>query len=81
MAEREEVGDRSIRIPGHLIETILKLSRTSREMLHEIRREPTAEELADRLAMPLEKVRKVLLAKRPIRLQAPIFDEQTSRRG
>jgi RNA polymerase primary sigma factor len=81
MAEREEVGDRSIRIPGHLIETILKLSRTSREMLQEIGREPTAEELADRLAMPLEKVRKVLLAKRPIRLQAPIFDEQTSRRG
>jgi RNA polymerase primary sigma factor len=81
MAEREEVGDRSIRLPGHLIETILKLSRTSREMLQEIGREPTAEELADRLAMPLEKVRKVLLAKRPIRLQAPIFDEQTSRRG
>jgi RNA polymerase primary sigma factor len=81
MAEREEVGDRSIRIPEHLIETILKLSRTSREMLQEIGREPTAEELADRLAMPLEKVRKVLLAKRPIRLQAPIFDEQTSHRG
>jgi RNA polymerase primary sigma factor len=81
MAEREEVGDRSIRIPEHLIETILKLSRTSREMLQEIGREPTAEELADRLAMPLEKVRKVLLAKRPIRLQASIFDEQTSHRG
>ena len=78
MAEREEIEDPTTPIPEHLVETILKLSRTSRQMLQEIGREPTAEELAEKLAMPLEKVRKVLLAKRPIRLQAPIFDEEGS---
>ncbi|MBV8504239.1 MAG: hypothetical protein JOZ11_00250 [Alphaproteobacteria bacterium] len=81
MAERERVDHRPTGIPEHMIETILKLSRTSRQMLLEIGREPTPEELADRLAIPLEKVRKVLLAKRPIRLQAPIFDEPGSQRG
>ena len=78
MAAREEADDPTIRTPEDLIGTILKLSRTSRQMLREIGREPTLEELADRLAMPLGKLRKVLLAKRPIRLQAPIFDEQGS---
>lgn len=81
MAERENVGDRAIRTPEHLIETILKVSRTSRQMPKEIRRKPRAEELAERLTMPLETVRKILLATRPIRLQAPIFDEEGSRRG
>ena len=76
MPEREEMDDRITRIPEHLIETILKVSRTSRQMLKEIGREPSAEELAEKLAMPFEKVRKVLLAKRPIRLQAPIFDDE-----
>ena len=73
MAEREEVGDRTIRVPEHLIETINRLVRTSRQMLTEIGREPTLEELAEKLAMPVEKVRKVLnLAKQPITLAAPI---------
>jgi RNA polymerase primary sigma factor len=81
MGEREEVGDRTIRIPEHMIETINRLVRTSRQMLYEIGREPTHEELAERLALPLEKVRKVLLAKQPIRLKAPIFDEGDSNRG
>jgi RNA polymerase primary sigma factor len=58
----------TVRIPVHLIETINKLVRTSRQMLHEIGREPTPEELAEKLAMPLEKVRKILeIAKQPIR--------------
>jgi RNA polymerase primary sigma factor len=81
MAERDEVGNRSTGIPESMIETILKLSRTSRQMLREIGREPSAEELAEKLAMPLEKLRKVLLAKRPIRLQTPVFDEEGSDRG
>ncbi len=73
MAEREEVGDRTIRVPEHMIETINRLVRTSRQMLTEIGREPTPEELAEKLAMPLEKVRKVLnIAKQPITLEAPI---------
>ena len=73
MAGREEVGDRTIRVPEHLIETINRLVRTSRQMLTEIGREPTPEELAEKLAMPLEKVRKVLnIAKQPITLAAPI---------
>ncbi|MFZ2004329.1 MAG: RNA polymerase sigma factor RpoD, partial [Stellaceae bacterium] len=68
---------RTIRIPVHMIETINKLVRTSRQMLHEIGREPTPEELADKLAMPLEKVRKVLkIAKEPISLETPIGDEE-----
>jgi RNA polymerase primary sigma factor len=68
-------------IPEHLIETILNLSRTSRQMLQEIGRELSPEELAEKLAMPLEKVRKVLLAKQPIRLKAPIFDKGGTNRG
>jgi len=56
MAEREEVGDRPIRIPEHMIETINKLARTSRQMLLEVGREPTREELAEKLVMPLDKV-------------------------
>ena len=70
---------RTIRIPVHMIETINKIVRTSRQMLHEIGREPTPEELAEKLAMPLEKVRKVLkIAKEPISLETPIGDEEDS---
>ncbi len=73
---------RTIRIPVHMIETINKLVRTSRQMLHEIGREPTPEELAARLSMPLEKVRKVLkIAKEPISLETPIGDEEDSHLG
>ena len=73
---------RTIRIPVHMIETINKLVRTSRQMLHEIGREPTPEELAERLAMPLEKVHKVLkIAKEPISLETPIGDEEDSHLG
>ena len=68
---------RTIRIPVHMIETINKIVRTSRQMLHEIGREPTPEELAEKLGMPLEKVRKVLkIAKEPISLETPIGDEE-----
>ena len=73
---------RTIRIPVHMIETINKLVRTSRQMLHEIGREPTPEELAEKLAMPIEKVRKVLkIAKEPISLETPIGDEEDSHLG
>ncbi len=73
---------RTIRIPVHMIETINKLVRTSRQILHEIGREPTPEELAKRLGMPLEKVRKVLkIAKEPISLETPIGDEEDSHLG
>ncbi|WP_119459122.1 RNA polymerase sigma factor RpoD [Rhodospirillaceae bacterium SYSU D60014] len=73
---------RTIRIPVHMIETINKLVRTSRQMLHEIGREPTPEELAEKLIMPLEKVRKVLkIAKEPISLETPIGDEEDSHLG
>ncbi|MBP8234270.1 MAG: RNA polymerase sigma factor RpoD [Rhizorhabdus sp.] len=73
---------RTIRIPVHMIETINKLVRTSRQILHEIGREPTPEELAERLSMPLEKVRKVMkIAKEPISLETPIGDEQDSHLG
>ena len=73
---------RTIRIPVHMIETINKLVRTSRQMLHEIGREPTPEELADKLQMPLEKVRKVMkIAKEPISLETPIGDEEDSQLG
>ena len=73
---------RTIRIPVHMIETINKLVRTSRQMLHEIGREPTPEELAAKLSMPLEKVRKVLkIAKEPISLETPIGDEEDSHLG
>jgi len=73
---------RTIRIPVHMIETINKLVRTSRQMLNEIGREPTPEELAEKLGMPLEKVRKVLkIAKEPISLETPIGDEEDSHLG
>ncbi|MBC6440817.1 MAG: RNA polymerase sigma factor RpoD [Rhodospirillales bacterium] len=73
---------RTIRIPVHMIETINKLVRTSRQMLHEIGREPTPEELAEKLGMPLEKVRKVLkIAKEPISLETPIGDDEDSHLG
>ncbi len=73
---------RTIRIPVHMIETINKLVRTSRQMLHEIGREPTPEELAEKLQMPLEKVRKVMkIAKEPISLETPIGDEEDSQLG
>ena len=74
MAERE-VGDRTIGVPERMIETINRLVRTSRQMLTEIGREPTPEELAAKLAMPLEKVRKLLkIAKEPISLKTAIGD-------
>ena len=70
---------RTIRIPVHMIETINKIVRTSRQMLHEIGREPTPEELSEKLQMPLDKVRKVLkIAKEPISLETPIGDEEDS---
>jgi RNA polymerase primary sigma factor len=73
---------RTIRIPVHMIETINKLVRTGRQMLHEIGREPTPEELAEKLQMPLDKVRKVMkIAKEPISLETPIGDEEDSQLG
>ncbi len=73
---------RTIRIPVHMIETINKIVRTSRQMLHEIGREPTPEELAIKLRMPLEKVRMVMkIAKEPISLETPIGDEENSQLG
>ncbi len=73
---------RTIRIPVHMIETINKLVRTSRQMMHEIGREPTPEELAAKLMMPLDKVRKVMkIAKEPISLETPIGDEEDSQLG
>ncbi len=73
---------RTIRIPVHMIETINKMVRTSRQMVHEIGREPTPEELSEKLAMPLDKVRKVMkIAKEPISLETPIGDEEDSHLG
>jgi RNA polymerase primary sigma factor len=73
---------RTIRIPVHMIETINKIVRTSRQMLHEIGREPTPEELAEKLGMPLDKVRKVMkIAKEPVSLETPIGDEEDSHLG
>jgi RNA polymerase primary sigma factor len=73
---------RTIRIPVHMIETINKIVRTSRQILHEIGREPTPEELAAKLSMPLDKVRKVMkIAKEPISLETPIGDEEDSQLG
>jgi RNA polymerase primary sigma factor len=73
---------RTIRVPVHMIEAINKIVRTSRQMLHEIGREPTPEELSEKLAMPLEKVRKVLkIAKEPISLETPMGDEEDSQLG
>ena len=77
MAQPDEPGDRAIRVPEHIIETVNKVVRTSRQMLPEIGREPTPEELAEKLAMPLDKVHKVLaIAKRPIRLETAIGEEK-----
>ncbi len=73
---------RTIRIPVHMIETINKIVRTSRQMLHEIGREPTPEELAEKLGMPIDKVRKVMkIAKEPVSLETPIGDEEDSHLG
>jgi RNA polymerase primary sigma factor len=72
MAQREEPGDRTTRVPPNIIEIIDKVVRTSRQMLPEIGREPSPGELAERLALPIEKVLRVLeIAKRPIRLETP----------
>ena len=82
MAQPEGPGDHTIRIPANIIETVNKVVRTSRRMLPEIGREPTPEELAEKLAMPLEKVHKVLaIARRPVRLETPIGDENDSGLG
>jgi RNA polymerase primary sigma factor len=82
MAEREEPGDRRVRVPTHIIETINRVVRTSRQMLPEIGSDPTPEELAEKLAMPLDKVHKVLaIAKRPIRLETPIGEQDDSGLG
>ena len=73
---------RTIRIPVHMIETINKIVRTSRQMMHEIGREPTPEEISEKLSMPLEKVRKVMkIAKEPISLETPVGDEEDSHLG
>ena len=73
---------RTIRIPVHMIETINKLVRTGRQMLHEIGREPTPEELAEKLSMPLDKVRKVMkIAKEPISLETPVGEDEDSHLG
>ena len=73
MAQSEEPGDRTTRVPAHMIETVNKIVRTSQQMLPEIGREPSPEELAERLAMPLDKVHRVLaIANRPIHLETPI---------
>jgi RNA polymerase primary sigma factor len=73
---------RTIRIPVHMIETINKMARTQRQMLHEMGREPTSEELAERLSMPVDKVRKVQkIAKEPISLETPVGDEEDSHLG
>jgi RNA polymerase primary sigma factor len=82
MAQPEGPGDHTIRIPANIIETVNGVMRTSRQMLPEIGREPTPEELAEKLAMPLEKVHKVLaIARRPVRLETPIGDENDSGLG
>ena len=79
MADRERPGDHTGRVPAHTIETINKVVRTSRQMLLEIGREPTPEELAEKLAMPLDKVHKILaIAKQPIRLETAIGDDADS---
>jgi phage gp29-like protein len=82
MTQREDIGDHTIRVPEHMIETINRLVRTSRQMLPEIGREPTPEELAEKLAMPLEKVHKLLkIAREPISLETPIGGEEDYHRG
>jgi RNA polymerase primary sigma factor len=75
MAQDEELRDRTVRVPEHMIETINKVVRTSRQILPEIGREPAAEELAKRLGMPLERLEKVLnIARQPIRLEPAIWE-------
>jgi len=75
MARPEQPGDRTTQAPANIIDTVNKVVRTSRQMLPELGREPTPEELAERLAMPLEQLRKVLeIAGRPIRLEEPLGD-------
>jgi RNA polymerase primary sigma factor len=84
LTTRRSIADqaRTIRIPSHMVEIGNQLARTSRQMLHEIGREPTPEDLAAKLGMPLEKVRKVLkIAKEPISLETTIGDEEDSRLG
>jgi RNA polymerase primary sigma factor len=82
MGHQEQVADRTNRFPEHLIETINKLVRTSRQMLPEIGREPTPEELAARLAMPLEKVLKLLkIGMQPINLETPVEAAKDSQRS
>ena len=77
MAEREEVGDCRIRFPDHLIEAVNKVVRTSRQMLTEIGREPTAEELAEKLTMPVEKLDKLLtIAGQPFTFKMSTADEE-----
>ena len=79
MAEREGPGDHTGRVPTHIIETVNKVVRTSRQMLPEIGRQPTPEELAEKLAMPLDKVHKVFaIAKQPIHLKTAIGDAADS---
>ena len=79
MADRERPGDHTGRAPKHIIATVNKVVRTSRQMLPEIGREPTPEELAEKLAMPLNKVHKILaIAKQPIRLETAIGDDADS---
>ena len=82
MAQPEGPGDHTIHMPTNIVETVNRVMPTSRQMLPEIGREPTFEELAEKLGMPLDKVRKVLaIAKRPIRLETPIGDEDDSGLG
>ena len=82
MAQPEEPSDRALRVPARMIETVNKVVRTSRQMLPEIGREPTPEELAEKLAMPLDKVHKVLaIAKRPIRLETSSGEDDDSHLG
>ena len=82
MTQPEEPGDRASRVPARIIETVNKVVRTSRQMLPEIGRQPTAEELAQKLAMPLDKLHRVLaIANRPIRLETWTVGEEDSQLG
>jgi RNA polymerase primary sigma factor len=82
MTGPEEPGERTIRVPPRIIETVNKVVRTTRQMLPEIGREPTPEELAERLAMPIDKVQRVLeIVKRPIPLETPIGGEDDPQTG
>ena len=82
MARSEQPGDRTTQAPANIIDTVNKVVRTSRQMLPEIGREPTPDELAEKLGMPLDKVRKVLeIARQPIHLETAIREEQDSQLG